>query len=49
MGQISKYNDLHLDLTQGFTNDGTNVQVFEGNGTDAQIFIFRDAYAPDEI
>lgn len=37
---ISKCNDLYLDLAYGSTANGTNVQMYKGNGTQAQKFTF---------
>ena len=37
---VCKANGLFMDIENGSTNNGTNVRAYQGNGTQAQLFIF---------
>ncbi len=39
---VSCYNGLYLDVYAGLADNGTNVQVYESNGSNAQKFTFED-------
>ena len=36
---VSKYSNLYLDITNGFTTDGTKLQIYKQNDTDSQMFV----------
>ena len=40
---ISKLSGLYLDIKSGNIKNGTSVDIYEGNETDAQKFVFKDA------
>ena len=45
---ISKLNGLYLDVQNGNISNGANVQVYEGNGTNAQLFKFIEIIEPEK-
>ena len=38
---VSKCNGLYIDIAGASTANGTNVQMYKGNGTKSQLFAFE--------